>query len=104
MSCIVNPAHAQALYGAVRSGSLKIHGLLQETLLDEAGVPVGTDEDAKCLGLELADVHLDFWEEMLASRVESASSSVFRYALSTKAPEEGHQGLILAKKNRRRIF
>jgi hypothetical protein len=98
-SCTVNPAHAQALYGAVRSGSLVIHGLLQETVLDEAAVPVGMDEDAEYLDLELADVHLDFWGEMLASRVESAKLFCLQICSFDESTGRGPSGLILVTKN-----
>jgi len=99
MSCSVNPAHPQALYGAVRSGSLVIHGLLQETVLDGAAVPVGTNEYTEYLDLELADVHLDFWDEMLASKTESTKLFSLQICSFDESIGRGPSGLILVTKN-----
>jgi hypothetical protein len=61
-------------------------------------VPVGTNDDAGCLDLELADVHLDFWDEMLASRVESAKLFCLQICSFDESTGRGPSGLILVTK------
>ena len=71
--CIVTPTHLQALYGAIQSGFLMVQGLLQKTVMDEASTILAlVDQENEHLDLELADVHLDFWDKVLVSKAEGA--------------------------------
>lgn len=100
ISCTTNPAHPQAQYGAVLSGFLIIQGIIQKTVLDETSdSPAPTNENTKYLDLDLADVHLDFWDEILASKVEGATIFSLKICCFDESTSTGPSGLILATKD-----
>jgi hypothetical protein len=98
----VNVTYRQAPFGAVQSGFLVIHGLLQEAVMDELPAPASTAHE--CLNLDLADVHLDFWDEVLASRVKDAKLFCFRVCCFNENTSIGPSGLILGTKDEQIFF
>ncbi|KAE9366762.1 HET-domain-containing protein [Stipitochalara longipes BDJ] len=99
-SCIVKPTHPQAPYGAVQSGFLMVQGLLQQTVMDEAStVPARADQENEYLDLDGADVHLDFWDEVLASKVEGAKLFCLQICCFDESTTTGPSGLILTTRD-----
>lgn len=100
LSCIIKPAHAQAPYGAVQFGSLIVQGLLQETVFDNAPeLPAFTNDDIEYLDLDLADVHLDFWDENLLSKVEGSRIFSLQICCFDESTGKGPSGLLLATRD-----
>ena len=67
VSCMINPAHPQAPYGAVQldTGYLIMEGLVQETVMTGTSEsPTSTSEEGDYLDLDLADAHLDSYDEI----------------------------------------
>src|SRR5205085_3198797 len=95
VSCIVNPTHPHARYGAMQSGFLVMHRVLQETVPDKA--PAHAEN--MYLDLDLADVHLDFWDNVLASNIESAKVFCLQVCCFDESTGMGPSGLILATKD-----
>lgn len=99
VSCITQPAHSQAPYGAVQSGSLTVRGLVQQTV--SHGVPefpTLMNEDNEYLDLDLADVHLDFWET-LASKVEGSRIFSLQICCFDETTGKGPSGLLITTKD-----
>ncbi|KAH7079905.1 heterokaryon incompatibility protein-domain-containing protein [Paraphoma chrysanthemicola] len=100
LSCAVAPALPQAPYGAVQSGYLLMQGLLQRTVIDDEPVlPGQVSEEDEYLNLDLADVHLDYWDEMLASKTEGAKIFCLQICTFDHSTGLGPSGLILATKD-----
>ncbi|OAL45520.1 HET-domain-containing protein [Pyrenochaeta sp. DS3sAY3a] len=100
VSCVTNPAHPQAPYGAVQSGLLTVQGLVQQTVFNGAPeLPASTNEDNEYLDLDLADVHLDFWDEILVSKVEGSRIFSLQICCFDESTGNGPSGLLLATKD-----
>jgi hypothetical protein len=100
LSCVTNPVHLQAPYGAVQSGLLVIQGVVQQTVFNGAPeLPALTNQDHEYLDLDLADVHLDFWEEILVSKVEGSRIFSLRICCFDESTGKGPSGLLLATKD-----
>ena len=104
-TCTLNLAHPQAPFGAVKFGVLIMHGRLQETILDEApAVPPLANEVHEYLDLALAEVHLDFWDDVLASKVKNAHIFCLQFCYFDANTSKGPSGLILATHNGEAFF
>lgn len=100
VSCTTQPAHSQAPYGAAQSGSLIVQGLVQQTVFHDAPeLPTLINEDSEYLDLDLADVHLDFWDETLASKVEGSRIFSLQICCFDETTNKGPSGLLLTTKD-----
>lgn len=100
ISCITQPAHPQAPYGTVRSGSLIVCGLVQQTVSDNnPEFPALTNEDNEYLDLDLAHVDLDFWDETLASKIDDSRIFSLQICCFDETTGKGPSGLILTTKD-----
>jgi hypothetical protein len=105
VSSVINPAYPQAPYGAVQSGLLIVQGLLQRTVFNNAPeLPALTNEDDEYLDLDLADVHLDFWDEILVSKVEGSRIFSLQICCFDESTGKGPSGLLLATNDGEEFF
>lgn len=100
LSCVTNPTHLEAPYGAVQSGLLVIQGLLHQTVFNNAPeLSALAHKDHEYLDLDLADVHLDFWDEILVSKVEGSRMFSLQICCFDESTGEGPSGLLLVTKD-----
>lgn len=80
-SCATTPTYSKVPYGTVVSGSLIINGLLQETVLEKTSSPPSSPSSPlsasfalanEYLDLSLAEIHMDFWDDTLASIIRDS--------------------------------
>jgi hypothetical protein len=77
-----------------------MHGLLQETVIDEVRDLLAlANERDEYLDLDLADVNLDFWQEILASKCQNAKLFCFQICSFDQSTGRGPSGLVLATKD-----
>jgi hypothetical protein len=62
-------------------------------------LPELTNIDHEYLDLGLADVHLDFWDEILVSRLEGSRIFSLRICCFDESTGKGPSGLLLATKD-----
>lgn len=102
VSSATTPLYPGAPYGQVTSGSLVIHGYLQEAVLTgelpstETSFPVQPEDvTGEVLDLDLAATMLDFWDEVLVERIRGCKVYCLQICLFEEDSRSGPSGLIL---------
>ncbi|KAH7230880.1 heterokaryon incompatibility protein-domain-containing protein [Fusarium tricinctum] len=95
-----------ARYGQVLSGSLVIHGYLQEAVLTEELLCTETlfpvqskNVSNEVLDLDMATTALDFWDDVLEERTRGCKVYCLRICLLEEDSRRGPSGLILVTKD-----
>ncbi|KAH7117333.1 hypothetical protein EDB81DRAFT_243074 [Dactylonectria macrodidyma] len=107
VSCKATPAYENAPYGKVSSGALTIRGRLQKTALEDelspksASTASSGQADNEILDLEMADIHLDLWDEALKSRIRRCKLFCLQICSFDETSSRGPSGLILATEDER---
>ena len=100
LSCVTNLTHLEAPYGAVQSGLLVIQGLLHQTVFINAPkLSALANRGHEYPDLDLADVHLDFWDEILVSKVEGSRVFSLQICCFDESTGKGPSGLVLVTKD-----
>lgn len=95
-SCFAVPTYKEAPYGSVESGSLTIHGHLQEALwLDSS--PSLPSSSGEVLDLRVATVHEDFFEDTSGCKNDKPTLYALQVCIFDEETGAGPSGLILAQ-------